>query len=227
MTMVLDHVGYYFFPEQMEWRVVGRLSMPVWMFLIGYAYARDLLHIFIGAVVLLVENMLIGLSVLPLDILFTILIARVLIDGFGWAIQKHLIMLPLILCALAASIYPSFHYFDYGTAALMYAVLGYITRNGYGKLTLFISAAFIVAVNITLQKIMKPLTMVEFYTMAAGMVTVSFGLLYFTPKTYAGLTKYLCVFTPVIKLMGRHTLILYIIQMLFFKVGRMVWRGIP
>ena len=41
VLMVIDHIGYFFYPEEMWWRVLGRLSVPIWFFLIGYANARD------------------------------------------------------------------------------------------------------------------------------------------------------------------------------------------
>ena len=42
LTMIIDHIGLYFFPDEMWWRVIGRLSFPVWLFLIGYAQSRDI-----------------------------------------------------------------------------------------------------------------------------------------------------------------------------------------
>ena len=32
-TMLIDHVGIYFFPDELWFRVIGRLSFPIWLFL--------------------------------------------------------------------------------------------------------------------------------------------------------------------------------------------------
>lgn len=41
--MLADHVGIIFFPEQAVWRVVGRLTLPIFAFLIteGYRHTKD------------------------------------------------------------------------------------------------------------------------------------------------------------------------------------------
>lgn len=43
LTMVIDHLGYVFFPEQEWMRAVGRLTMPIFAYAIarGFFYTRD------------------------------------------------------------------------------------------------------------------------------------------------------------------------------------------
>ena len=42
-TMIVDHIGAYFFPAQLWMRAVGRLAFPIYCFLIaeGYVYTHD------------------------------------------------------------------------------------------------------------------------------------------------------------------------------------------
>lgn len=42
IIMVIDHVGFYFYPENLWFRAVGRIGFPVWFFLVGYARGRDI-----------------------------------------------------------------------------------------------------------------------------------------------------------------------------------------
>ncbi len=39
--MIADHVGLYLYPDFEMLRVLGRLSLPIWFFLIGFARSRD------------------------------------------------------------------------------------------------------------------------------------------------------------------------------------------
>lgn len=43
VCMLVDHIGYIFFPEQLFWRLIGRISMPLFAYSIarGYEYSRQ------------------------------------------------------------------------------------------------------------------------------------------------------------------------------------------
>lgn len=57
VAMTIDHIGYVFFPEQMIWRLVGRLAFPIFAYMAaeGAFYTRDrkryLLRLLLWAVV--------------------------------------------------------------------------------------------------------------------------------------------------------------------------------
>lgn len=38
ICMIIDHIGYVFFPEQIVWRLIGRLSMPLFAYSIARGY---------------------------------------------------------------------------------------------------------------------------------------------------------------------------------------------
>ncbi|HEY1037644.1 MAG TPA: TraX family protein [Candidatus Paceibacterota bacterium] len=40
LTMLIDHIGFLFFPEQIAWRIIGRLSFPLFAFLIAEGYSK-------------------------------------------------------------------------------------------------------------------------------------------------------------------------------------------
>lgn len=222
--MIIDHIGYYFFPDQMGWRMVGRISMPIWMFLIGYANNRDIKLILIGAMFLLFVNLMIGLSVFPLDILFTIILIRISLDAIGSLIKKgslYLLALFIVLTSLIPYTHP---YFDYGTSAFLFAIVGYIAKNHKIFSTHFFlkcSLFYAIAVSITVQILMKPLDVYDCLLMIFSFGLSGFLLLNFKPKTYPNITFKVPYFiTSTVQLIGRKTIYLYILQMVFFKIGR-------
>ena len=62
VLMIIDHIGYFFFPEMPIFRALGRLCVPIWMFLVGYARTREISReLWIGGVILAVSKMAVGL----------------------------------------------------------------------------------------------------------------------------------------------------------------------
>lgn len=43
ICMMIDHIGYILFPEQIIWRIIGRVSMPMFAYSLarGYEYSRQ------------------------------------------------------------------------------------------------------------------------------------------------------------------------------------------
>ena len=40
VTMLIDHVGYMFFPGQMIYRTIGRLAFPIFAYQIAIGYSK-------------------------------------------------------------------------------------------------------------------------------------------------------------------------------------------
>ena len=91
VSMVFDHVGDMFFPEQTWMRMIGRLAMPIFSFCIaeGYAHTRDknkyMLRMGLFAIV----------SELPFDLAFS--------RGLDWGHQN--IMLSFLISILALRLF--------------------------------------------------------------------------------------------------------------------------
>jgi len=125
-AMMLDHVGKFFFPELLELRIIGRVAFPLFLFLVGwslqYRFKKDLLFY---AIALLAIDVALGSRVFPLDILFTIIIARFLLKIFErWRLldKKYL----PVLFALMVAWWPlTYMAFDYGSSAFTFAICGY------------------------------------------------------------------------------------------------------
>ena len=83
--MVIDHIGYYIFFDIEVVRALGRSSMVIFMFLTGWTKSRaikiDLIFIAIITQIFLVSYM--QNSFLPLNVLITIITARLLLNLLG------------------------------------------------------------------------------------------------------------------------------------------------
>lgn len=75
ILMVIDHVGFFLFPGEQIFRIIGRLSFPLFAFLIttGYVHTRDvkkyLLRLFIFANMIHIPSFFMSI---PLNIFYTL-----------------------------------------------------------------------------------------------------------------------------------------------------------
>lgn len=49
ITMAIDHIGYIFFPEEIIWRIIGRISFPIFAYcvVLGYLHTKNLRKYFL------------------------------------------------------------------------------------------------------------------------------------------------------------------------------------
>lgn len=225
VLMILDHVGYYFFPEENWFRVFGRLCVPAWFFLIGYAQSRDISpRLWIGAALLMGGDVIAGMYIFPLNILATMLVIRLLLDTVMarmmlgksqfWAIYTILFLLVL----------PSGMWFEYGTLGLILAIFGFIIRRRDAlkdehrdlPQTYLLAA---LATFVGYQAFTFGFNQVQANTLFVGTLAVLAALYFFRPETYPRLTAGLPA--PVVWLLhltGRRTLEIYVIHLLMFKM---------
>jgi surface polysaccharide O-acyltransferase-like enzyme len=227
LLMIVDHVGYYFHPDEMWWRVFGRLCVPMWFFLVGYARSRDLsAPLWIGAAVLVAGNMVAGMYIFPLNILPTILFVRLALDpvmGFAGRGRAHLWG---VMAALAALAIPTFMLTEYGTVGLLLAMVGYAVRqrqDGAAAPERDTIAAFALLVFIVTQFWTFGFDQAQMIVMSGGLLAVTIRLLSFRPQVFAGTDG--PAWRParaVLGVTGRHTLALYVWHLLLFKALAMV-----
>lgn len=126
MSMVVDHMGVVFFPDQVWMRMVGRISMPIFVFLLvqGYRKTRDVkryqVRLAVSAVVMLLGNWVVGDVVgvgIRSNMFLTLLVVLIFIEAADRRNVKNIFLaLSLFFVALI----------EYGVLAL---VLGMVFRN--------------------------------------------------------------------------------------------------
>lgn len=130
VLMVVDHIGSFFMPELQWLRGIGRLSMPLFLFLVGYSLQYKLdKTLLLFACVIVVCDITLGRNVLPLNILFTIVFVRMALGTIAknpeW-INNYRLMIGLCALFWLSTVF----LVEYGSSAFFIGVAGYYARKG-------------------------------------------------------------------------------------------------
>lgn len=212
--MIIDHIGYYFFPEQLWWRAVGRIGFPIWFFLIGHASSRAISPLLIGGtVILLTANAVVGLPLLPVNALGSIILIRLVIDPLMRVIgtcEMRLFAATALLCLLAPV---TNLWWEYGTMALILAMAGHVARRGFGSMREMplLYGLISVALFVYMQALHFDFSVAQNVFDAAGSTLVMLALLWYLPR------RDVAPNWRWIKLLGRRTLEIYVLHLVLFK----------
>jgi hypothetical protein len=226
LTMVVDHFGLYFFPDEMWWRVVGRVSAPVWLFLIGYACSRDISpRLFSGASILVLASAAFNSGILPINILLNVIFIRYVLDGVLARMRKSFsnaleIWVLIVLLALPTSFIS-----DYGIIGLAVAIFGAMVRENEGKAAAMPSS--MVTSGLAACVLYCALIFLTFdFTFVQNGVAMVFvglvfvGLAFFRPAEWALPSVSLPhIMVRFFQFCGRYSLEIYVVHLLIFKMA--------
>lgn len=135
ITMIIDHIGLFFFPEYIFFRIIGRISFPIFAFLVveGFYHTSDILKYMIRLGGLAV------LSEIPFDLLttgrifdlrhqnvfFTLLIGVILMYCYEKQYSTFSRVSALFLIMLAGDIFRT----DYGAWGVLMIFCFFIFRE--------------------------------------------------------------------------------------------------
>lgn len=225
LLMVIDHVGYFFFPEEAWFRVVGRLCVPIWFFLIGYANTREIPRLWwSAAIAVFLSAIITGGYIFPVNILFTLIFARFAID---WVMMRGLrnheaFAGMFFLCVLLSL--PSMIFVEYGFIGILFAMMGYMRRHKsalemkprpYWMFVAGSAGAYILMQAM----LMESLSAVQLGALITGMGAVVFLLHGFKGQTYPHLKG--AAFWA-FQFCGRRTLEIYAFHLLAFRAASMI-----
>ncbi len=246
ILMITDHVGHFFYPDEMWFRVVGRLCIPIWFFLIGYARGTEITKsLWIGGVIVAISAIIAGEFLLPLNILFTIIIFRYIrystaMRSFYSADGLRGMFLILLFLTLPSSIL-----FEYGTSAMLFVLIGYMLRNRgtvqekielqYLKIFTGISFfTFFIIQGVSLPSLSGQ----QALFMLIGFSIIGYMLWNFKPAIYVDADRQMArSVIRILQFMGRRTLEIYVANIVIFRgvamylypdeYGFMEWEYIP
>jgi hypothetical protein len=237
LIMVIDHIGFFFVPESgayqsgdpaLWWRVIGRLCVPVWFFLIGYARTRDTSWpICTAAFFMLISAAMFGLWVFPLNILFTMIFIRLILDPVAKFALKTPQNLAITIVLIFMTSFHTFFLFEYGSVGLLVALFGYAVRNQNKGLVMHPEKYRIdvlywasLALLVVIQGIFFTFDRGQFAVMTLGTAGVLYILQHLRPHEHQDLANTLGpAITDIIQLLGRHTLAFYVIHLTLFRMS--------
>jgi len=135
VTMIIDHIWFLFYPEQVIWRIVWRTAFPLFLFLVWYNHSfRWRSSLWIWGIVLQLALWIWWLygvtDIWYANILLAIWWTRKIME----IVQKYNSYIGeavLFILCLWLSRY-TYEYIDYGTLSIVFALLGYWARK-YGN----------------------------------------------------------------------------------------------
>ncbi|TAL28945.1 MAG: hypothetical protein EPN97_13895 [Alphaproteobacteria bacterium] len=222
-VMMTDHVGYYFFPQDLWFRSFGRIDFPVWFFLPGYSRSRAFEKSWlVGGLILLAGNILAGFSLLPVNAIFTIMLIRFSVDRIALYMISDRIRF-WVAAVLMAALFPVTRlFFEYGSLALIIGVFGWLCRNkgerpDGDRLARQFGVFSWLAFSI-LQQYMFRFDVPQFLLMSLG-TGMYFVILYFyRPKTFPQAASVAAgIPAAIVRFLGRYTLEIYVFHLLLFK----------
>lgn len=218
LLMIIDHLGVYGVIDS-EWtRAFGRICVPIWMFLVGYAKTREIpMRFWVGMLILVGANALVGMPIFALNIIGTVIIVRLTIDVTMNFSRKSNVSLWCVSGALFLLVLPTYPFFEYGTSAIILAMFGYIVRHKethFDKDTAFYFLIFAAMSYGLYQQLFFNFEQSAMLFMFAGTIMACLALYYFPPAKYTQISNRQSFF---LRICGRYTLEIYVIHLVILK----------
>lgn len=181
ITMLIDHIGWVLFPDIIWFRVIGRLSFPLFAFFIaeGIFYSKDfkkyVLRLLIFAIISQIPFYLIcRADGFMLNVLFTFLIAILLIKLIEYVkYDKALIFLIIIISTISLFVLDLFQILDYGLYGVMLVLIFYFFRE---KKIKYLLAIILMVINLGMKILLFG---TDLFNLIQPVASLSLILIYF------------------------------------------------
>ena len=222
IIMVIDHLGFYFFPEYDWLRSIGRICVPIWFFLVGRSQSLKVgLDMPMGALILSVFQFLILGHFLPLNVLWSMTIWRVFLRFFPKITEMKVwgILLLSVLCVIGViTIVPTSDFVEYGSLGFLLALAGYCcSRMGKTK-TCALMCIFVTAFCSVFEAYYFKFSILNSAISTVGISLTMLWLWNLQSREYLNTEK--IFFAPVLRFIGRETLSIYVVNHVIFMYIR-------
>ncbi|OXM14102.1 TraX family protein [Paenibacillus herberti] len=157
VTMLIDHVGLMFFPDSQVWRMIGRISFPIYAYLITVGYRmtssqpKYLLRLAVLALLTQLPYML-AFDTTGYNNIFTLLVSVFVLYGIDWLLAGKMpriaawfFIVPLVLFTFVVMTELPFDYNGYGL--LLILIYRYSQRGWTVLLHLLLNVMYLVLVG--------------------------------------------------------------------------------
>jgi TraX protein len=129
LLMTIDHIGFFFFPEAIWWRVFGRVCVPIWFFFVGFSTPASPRKDMLWLCLLLIAVDLFTVNVVfPINILATIYVARYIVNYMATR-DRDAFMLLIFTAAIAVMIPITDRLFEYGALVFFFSLAGHYYKH--------------------------------------------------------------------------------------------------
>lgn len=132
VLMTVDHYGHFLADDMSIWRAVGRPTVPIWFFLIGFARSRDIpkLWLVLGAILTALDIVYNGgLEDSLINILFSFALIRLALPHIERVATHSLAALAgLVVLLIALEPYAG-AVIEYGSVGWLFALVGLLHRR--------------------------------------------------------------------------------------------------
>ncbi|OZG32185.1 TraX protein [Rickettsia endosymbiont of Culicoides newsteadi] len=151
ITMVIDHLGLYFFPEYEIMRVIGRTTMPIFCFFAGYNFhTKPKIRILVVGVLLYIFTTILFREFTVTNILIPIFLGQCYLYYFRNSLNNFFYKGYCHVVFLGSLWFCSWFLIDYGTLSMAIMLLGYIAKHDLGNLRLTIAISIILSIMHTI-----------------------------------------------------------------------------
>jgi len=212
VTMIIDHVGGYFFPEITELRVIGRYSMPIFGFFVGYNFKNSINFsiLLYGSILYIISAVFIWHNFIQANILISLFLGQVYLFYFqnhfktltkGWL---HFIML--------VTFFPfTVYFFDYGSLIIGIIVMGYMVK--IKSVNINIAACSVVFVSLFHTAVaFSNFNNIDFFLSFLVVIALWLSIAHSQFETEIPFN---------VKVISRHSMLIYFIHVL---IAQFVWR---
>lgn len=124
ITMLIDHIGYVFFPDELSWRMIGRLAFPIYAYTLylGFANTRNLKNYMIRLFWLAAASQIpymLAFNVYKLNVIWTLLASLIALA----AADKIKNRAGVIAIYIVAGVLMEVAQMDYGAYGLLLVIM--------------------------------------------------------------------------------------------------------
>jgi len=137
VTLLIDHYGLFYHPDETTWRLVGRTAAPIFFFLIGFARTRAVpwtWFAFGAAITVMNYGSFGGWRNTTINILFNFALLRVAVLPL---VERHVLLRPIPLAMLSVGcvllIPATDETLEYSTEGWLWAFFGLAHRAAFEK----------------------------------------------------------------------------------------------